>query len=85
MTSCRLLCYETAAQRLCYCCYYVCCFVAWFAPEECGEDGAQGVGNAQHDLCEAAGQHAQQVVVLRVVLVHAAKVVIKTSLAAAGA
>ena len=82
MTSCRLLCCGTAAQGLCYCCC-ICCCVAWFAPEECREDGAQGVGNAQHDLREAAGQHAQQVVVLRVVLVHAAKVVIEAGLVAA--
>jgi hypothetical protein len=51
-----------------------------FLPEEVWENWAQGVCNAQHDLCEAAGQHAQQVAVLWLVLVHAAKVVVKASL-----
>lgn len=51
-----------------------------FLPEEVWENWAQGVCNAQHDLCEAAGQHAQQVAVLWLILVHAAKVVVKASL-----
>jgi hypothetical protein len=49
-------------------------------PEEVWEHWAQGVCNAQHDLCEAAGQHTQQVAILRLVLVHAAKVMVKASL-----
>jgi hypothetical protein len=45
-----------------------------------GEDGAQGVGNTQHDLREAAGQHTDEVLVLRHILVDAAVVVVEASL-----
>lgn len=48
--------------------------------EPCGEDGAQWVGNAQHDLSEAARQHTDEVLVLWHILVHTAVVVVEASL-----
>lgn len=49
-------------------------------PEEFWEDGPQGIGNTQHHLREATGQHAQQVLVLGLILVHGAIVVVEASL-----
>lgn len=45
-----------------------------------GEQLAQGVGDAHHDLCEAAWQHPDQVLVLWHILVHTAIVVVEASL-----
>jgi hypothetical protein len=59
-----------------------CCRALGPITEECGEHRAQGVGDAQHHLSEAAGQDAQQVVVLGLILVHAAKIMVKSSLRA---
>lgn len=48
--------------------------------EEPGKECAQGVGDSNHDLREAAGQHPQQVVPGRHVLLDAVVVVAKARL-----